>query len=441
MLFAFASCDGTPGETSSNESEEDVKMEWSDVDGDGVIRVACIGDSITQGGETSNWPLFLGQYLEYLSTVDGNTYEVMNFGKAGAAVRHYLEDVDGDGVANEYFLYDDPKYLNSLSYNADIVIVQFGANDGLPGNAAALDDYFKSDYTTYLVQPYLDKGATVVLATPPYAKNGVVDEYVNGKISQIVRDIGKEKNLYVVDMNKTTESRMESFPDGIHGNDSGYHLIAQTYYNEIFGGKLNHVTVKTEPGASIQFGVHMTTADSEGNACFAVVDKGVPEELAGKITCKDFKPWEGTVSISEDVTLTYELTPGAYNVSSGATVTADGYFGENKPEFVVDGLPGTRWESEYRNNTWIMVDLGKSRRINGVNIVWEGAYSAHYTIEVSSDGQNFTQVADVNISKEGLETTMFDEIDARYVRINCLVRYGMWGSSIWELEVLSDIKD
>lgn len=415
-------------------------MEWSDVDGDGVIRVACIGDSVTEGGADNNWPLFLGQYLEYLSTVDGNTYEVMNFGKAGAAVRHYLEDVDKDGVANEYFLYDDPKYLNSLSYNADIVIVQFGANDGLPGNAEDLDEYFKNDYITYLVQPYLDKGATVIAAAP-YAVNSVIGDVVITKIRQLIIEIAQEKALQFVDLTEVLGARQESLPDGVHGNESGYHLIAQTYYNKIFGGKLNHVTVKTEPGASIQFGVHMTTADSEGNAYFSVVDKGVPEELAGKITCKDFKPLEDTITVSGDATFTYELTPGAYNVSLGATVTADGYFGENKPEFAVDGLPGTRWESEYRNNTWIMVDLGRSRRINGVNIVWEAAYSAHYTIEVSSDGQNFTQVADVNISKEGLETTMFDEIDARYVRINCLVRYGMWGSSIWELEVLSDIKD
>lgn len=415
-------------------------MEWSDVDGDGVIRIGCLGDSITQGTETSNWPLFLQQYLDHLSETDGRTYEVKNFGKAGAAVRHYLEDLNNDGVADEYFLYDDEKYLSSLEYNPDIMIVQFGSNDGLGGNAAELDNYFKSDYTTYLVQPYLDKGATVVLATPPYANNGIVDEPVNGKISDMVREIGAEKGCPVIDINKITQPRTESFPDGIHGNDSGYSLIAQTYYHEIFGGKLNTVTIQTQPGASVQFGMHMATADDSGVATFSLADMGAPEALAGKISCKDFKPREETITVEGDAAFDFPLTPGAYNVSAGATATADGYYGENRPEFAVDGSLDTRWESEYRNNTWLMVDLGEPHRINGVNIVWEGAYSAHYTIEVSADGENFTQVADVNISKEGLETTMFDEVDARYVRVNCLVKFSMWGSSIKEIEVLSDIR-
>lgn len=421
-------------------------MEWKDIDNDGVIRIGCLGDSITQGGATSNWPLFLQEYLDYLSSIDGKTYEVKNFGKAGAAVRHYLENLDanGDGVINEggeYFLYDSTQYTESRAYNPDIMIVQFGANDGLPGNAALLDSYFKNDYINYLVQPYLDKGATVILATPTFANNGVVDEYVNGKISEIIKEIAKEKGLYCIDMNKITEPRKESFPDGIHGNDSGYSLIAQTYYNIIFGGKLTNIKFKTESGASIEMGTHMATADENGEANISIINRGIEEQFNVKIALADYKTLTEAVSINGDTTLTYELQPGAYNIASGAIVTADGYYGENKPEYVVDGNLDTRWESEYRNNTWIMADLNEVKKINGINIIWEGAYSSHYTIDISTDGESFTQIADVNISKEGLEATLFDEIEARYVRINCLVKFQAWGSSIKELQILSDYKE
>ncbi len=421
-------------------------MEWKDVDNDGVIRIGCLGDSITEGGKNNNWPLFLQEYLNFLSTVDGNTYEVKNFGKAGAAVRHYLENCDGngDGVINEggeYFLYDSPAYTSSLKYNPDIMIVQFGANDGLPGNAAILDEYFKADYTDYLIKPYLEKGAKVILATPTFASNGLVDPFVNGEISEIIRGIAKELNLDLIEMNKATQFRRESFPDGIHGNASGYSIIAQKYYNEIFGGKLITVKFKTKAGALITFGQHMAVADENGECFVTVIDENAPRSFDVKVFCADFKTVTETVTINGDTTLTYDLIPGSYNIARGVKVISDCHLGDNVAQNAVDGDKDTRWESEYHDNTWIMADLGEAKKINGVNIVWEGAYSAHYTVEASLDGENFTQIADVNIDKAGLEATVFPETRARFVKINCLVRFGVWGSSIIDLQILSDYRD
>ena len=80
-----------------------------DIDGDGVIRVACVGDSITAGTPNCNYPALLQKCLDVLSKSDGRKYVVTNHGKGGAACRHVRENVDvnGDGVKNDYFYYDD----------------------------------------------------------------------------------------------------------------------------------------------------------------------------------------------------------------------------------------------------------------------------------------------------------------------------------------------
>ncbi len=417
-----------------------------DLDGDGVIRVACMGDSITEGNEGSNWPYFLQQYLDYLGTIDGNTYEVKNYGKAGTAVHRVLEEIDGneDGSIDpngEYYLYDSPRYVESLTYAADLVIVQHGANDGLGGNAAELENYFISDYANYLIKPYLDNGAKVVIATPTYADNGVVDPYVNGWISEAVRAMANEYGLQYVDLNKITQPRPESFPDGIHGNASGYQLIAQTYMNQIFGAELATVTFNTEATATVEMGTHMTTANSKGVATLYLLKGFETGEFDLKISCANFKAVNETITVSETVSLDYPLTAGSFNVAVGATVSASSYHAENNnpPENAVDNDQTTRWESEYKDGQWFIVDLGEVKKINGVNIYWEGAYASNYKIEISTDGENYEEVADVTISKEALESTTFDDVDARYVRIDCVTRSNTkFGCSFYEIQVLSD---
>lgn len=435
------------------------KSQAKDLDGDGVIRIACMGDSITEGGTDSNWPLFLQEYLNFLSQTDGKTYEVKNFGKAGSAVKHVLEDTDGngDGVKNEggeYFLYDDPRYVESLTYKADLVIVQHGANDGLGGtvgvpaaegsNAGTLEDYFISDYTEYLIKPYVTNGAQVVISTPTYCSNGYVDSYVNGWISEAVRQMAKTYGLQCVDLNKVTQPRRESLPDGVHGNTSGYKLMAQTYANQIFGMELSTVTFKAMPGTEVEMGIHMTTVRSEGVGTVNLV-KGLEDSGSFDVSlvCKNYKPIKTTVELNGSATFEY-TQERTYNLALGKTVTAsstqhndDGTV--RPPELAVDDDLNTRWESEFSDGQWFIVDLGGTYKVNGVNIYWEGAYASKYKLSVSTDGVNYTEVATVEIAKEGLASTVFAECDASYVKFECITRANTkFGCSFYEFQVLSD---
>ncbi|MCO5994356.1 discoidin domain-containing protein [Actinoallomurus rhizosphaericola] len=84
-----------------------------------------------------------------------------------------------------------------------------------------------------------------------------------------------------------------------------------------------------------------------------------------------------------------------------------------------DGDPGTRWSSEYKDDQWIQVDLGSSRRFDRVAIVWETAYPKTYVIQVSDDGDTWTDVKSVSNTPEPLK------ISVNGVRV--LARGGNWG--------------
>lgn len=440
MLLCVASCDGTPSEISSEDvpsenvsSEQTLNIEIKDHDGDGVIRVSCVGDSITAGSGDSTYPRFLGDFLKYHGeSVDGKTYEVKNHGLGGAAVRRDEPDADDE------FWYDSDAYNGSLTYNSDIVIVQMGTNDGVGDNLANADNYFKDHYKA-MIKPYLDRNVTVVLATPPEASNGTHDSGVNGKISDLVREIADELDLPLVDMNVLTANREESFPDGLHGNNSGYSLIAQMYYKHVFGGKLVTATINTQAGAVVEIDINMAVANEQGVAKVTMIDQVWSRNYDIEITCQGYKTIKDTIIINSSANFNFPMTQGMYNVTGDATATADSVKNTNTADKAIDGDLSTRWESEYHDNAWLTVDMGETKTVNGVNIWWEGAYASEYTVEVSVDGTSFTKVADVTISREGLESTVFDEVDARYIRITGVKRVNTkYGSSIKEINILSD---
>lgn len=68
----------------------------------------------------------------------------------------------------------------------------------------------------------------------------------------------------------------------------------------------------------------------------------------------------------------------------------------NGPDRAVDGNPRTRWSSQFEDNQWIQVDLGAPVSFDQVTIVWEQAYARDFVIQVSDDGQRWTDVKSVS---------------------------------------------
>ena len=88
-----------------------------------VVRVACAGDSITYGyGLQQSYPEKLGHWL-------GTNYDVRNFGVSATTLLH----------RGDYPYIGRPAYTNALEFKADIVVIDFGANDSKHPNDGSLE--------------------------------------------------------------------------------------------------------------------------------------------------------------------------------------------------------------------------------------------------------------------------------------------------------------
>ena len=128
--------------------------------------------------------------------------------------------------------------------------------------------------------------------------------------------------------------------------------------------------------------------------------------------------------------------PVSQEKATGATATASSVekvgFEASK---AVDAVSTTRWSSARVDNQWWQVDLGRSRKVDAVELNWEAAYARQYRIQTSVDGATFTDAATVNISSSGLKRTDFAVRDARYVRVLGVVRATAYGISFWDARV------
>ena len=99
------------------------------------------------------------------------------------------------------------------------------------------------------------------------------------------------------------------------------------------------------------------------------------------------------------------------------------------------------------NNIHNLVFLkGTFCNIKQVNIIWEDAGTSEYYIEVSTDGDNYTKIAEA----EGMgrqqnrndAIILFNMSNARYVRIVGTARNTNYGYSIWNMAIygMEDLK-
>jgi hypothetical protein len=114
----------------------------------------------------------------------------------------------------------------------------------------------------------------------------------------------------------------------------------------------------------------------------------------------------------------------------------------------VDGNQQSFWLSKEKEGLpdktdWLAVDLDKVEEIYKVIVNWEWQYAKKYKIQISDDGDNWTDVATVEITEEGPTETIFDpKLNTRYIRIFCMELAGdhpdKKGYGIHEFEVYKE---
>jgi acyl-CoA thioesterase-1 len=179
-----------------------------------LIRVACIGDSITEG---EGYPVHLQAML-------GDSYKVGNFGVSGSAV-----------LLNSDIPYmNQSAFQNSKAFQPSIVVIMLGTNDAHETTYEPIEN-FQANYKQ-LISAYqaLDSNPQIWLATPPPIFENELDlnetNLEQGVIPQI-EQVANDLRLPTIDINTALINYPEYFGDGVHPNNEGAMLIAN-YINQ-----------------------------------------------------------------------------------------------------------------------------------------------------------------------------------------------------------------
>ena len=107
------------------------------------------------------------------------------------------------------------------------------------------------------------------------------------------------------------------------------------------------------------------------------------------------------------------------------------------PDKALDGNSSTRYAAGggCAHDTWYILDLGDNYDLSRVRVNWESAHPTVYVLEVSKDGQTYTELKKVTDAPAGwVETSVSGT--GRFLRIRELARsWESFGFSMWDLEV------
>lgn len=194
-----------------------------------IVKVACVGDSITQGDSAEVcYPAFLQQMLGY-------DYEVKNFGLSGYSTRKQ----------DPYPYIGSAQYNNAVKYAADVVIYMLGTNDCQP--TKSWNDDTKKTYkesANEIFKALTDANPNVqifVVLPPSLFKNTVWQgwetwaEQVKTYAVPLNKELAEENGYEIVDAYTWSLTHQDVFKDGLHPKGDTYRDFASCIYNGIKG--------------------------------------------------------------------------------------------------------------------------------------------------------------------------------------------------------------
>jgi lysophospholipase L1-like esterase len=181
-----------------------------------LIRVACLGDSITE----------ITGYPDDLQTLLGNSSIVGNFGVSGTTV-----DLNTD---KPYFF--EPAFWNAEVFGPTIVIIMLGTNDARTDNYLQINS-FVADYEKIItrIQTLSSKPQIFLVEPPPIFINTLNlngTDFAGGVIPRI-EQVASTLGLPIINVYTPLINHPEYFPDGVHPNSEGAQIIANIIYKAI----------------------------------------------------------------------------------------------------------------------------------------------------------------------------------------------------------------
>ena len=142
----------------------------------------------------------------------------------------------------------------------------------------------------------------------------------------------------------------------------------------------------------------------------------------------------GDIALNKPVTVSSTRSTGVK--MQNADYTADKLTDGNKSK------DACRWESEWSDSQWAVVDLEKNYNLNEIKLTWEAASAADYTVQVSKDNSNWETVRTVTNGAQGavLDVTNVNRT-ARYIKVDMTKRATTYGNSLYEIEAYGEPAD
>lgn len=202
----------------------------------GKIRVACIGDSTTQGAGATNRAT--GSYPAQLQSLLGDRFEVLNFGVGSCTLIR-------KGQPN---VWSTLKRIEAQSVKPDLIVVSLGINDTCGGSRKCWDhkDDFSGDYRDLVdalralpskPRIWMCAPTPMEIETPGIGAERKRDLQERGpRLQELIghiKEIAKEKNAGFIDLNTPLAGRPGLFTDGVHLNEDGYRAVAEIIATEL----------------------------------------------------------------------------------------------------------------------------------------------------------------------------------------------------------------
>ena len=194
-----------------------------------VVRVACVGNSITYGTGIANREH--DAYPAQLQRMLGKDYVVGNFGKPGATLLRHGH--------RPYF--QQTEFRDAMQFKGDIAVIHLGINDTDPRNWCNFRDEFVGDYVALMdslrqanpkVRIILSR-LTPIRYDHPRFDSGT--ERWRREISETIDRIAASQGVELIDFYQPLIAHPDWLSDGIHPDPRGAKALAETVYKGITG--------------------------------------------------------------------------------------------------------------------------------------------------------------------------------------------------------------
>jgi hypothetical protein len=185
------------------------------------VRVACVGDSLTQ---STSYPYYLWMLLGTAN------YSLRNFGAGSTTI----------SLNTETPYMNTSTFEEAIEFQPDIVVVMLGTNDAQPNlkpnNATLTRDYIK---LINAFQALPSKPEVWIALPPPIYSNqtSVMDaQYFKQTVIPCIQRAAEQTSSKTIDVYSALLGHPNYYKDdGIHIANAGAEIVAQTVYRALTG--------------------------------------------------------------------------------------------------------------------------------------------------------------------------------------------------------------